>query len=83
MITGNEIHTEQFEVNGVTIKIYLTFNQETNQYTVFCKASDITGSLLWSTEILGKDGKPQTFYSLSQAITKTRSIFQVYKATTA
>lgn len=83
MIKGAEIHTEEFEINGLTVKIYLMLNQETKLYTVFCKAFDVGGSMLWSTEILDKEGKPQAFHSLTQAVTKTRSIFQTYKTVAA
>ena len=80
MITGTEIHTEQFEVGGLTIKIYVMVNQATKHYTVFCKALDPAGSMLWRTELLGRDGEPQTFHSLTHAVTKTRSIFHSQKA---
>ena len=83
MINGTEIHTEEFEVRGLTIKIYVMVNQETKHYTVFCKALDLGGSMLWRTELLGRDGKPQTFHSLTHAVSKTRAIFHTQKGVLA
>lgn len=75
-----EVHAEELDVNGLKIRIYVTLSEITKHYTVFCKAFDLSGALLWATEVLDKNGKPRSFYSLTQAISNTRTLFGVYKA---
>jgi hypothetical protein len=74
-----EQHTEELQFNGLSLKFFVSLDTSSKNYTVNCKAYDNHHSLLWATELLDQNGKPLTFHSLGAAVTKTRSIFSVYK----
>ncbi len=74
-----EVHAEDLDVNGRKIRIFISLSEESKTYTVLCKAFDHLGSLLWATDVLGQDGKPQSFHSLTNAISRTRILFGIYK----
>jgi hypothetical protein len=74
-----EVHTEELHLNGLTVKFFVKPDENSKGYTVLCKAFDRMHSLLWSTYLLDASGSPQTFITLPQAVSKTRSFFAAYK----
>jgi hypothetical protein len=76
------MHTEEIKFDGLLIKFFVTSDPTTKNYTISCKAYDSSRILLWNTPVLDQNGQPQAFHSLAAAITKSRSIFSIYKKET-
>lgn len=77
--TAAEVHTEELQLNGLTVKFFVKPDEQSKGYVVLCKAFDRMHALLWSTYLLDSAGHPQTFVTLPQAVSKTRSFFAAYK----
>jgi myosin-crossreactive antigen len=80
---GMEVHTEEFQVRGLAIKVYVRLDVITKCYTVRCKALDLNNITLWSTDLSDDQGHTLTFESLEEAVKKARSVFKVYRRTTS
>jgi hypothetical protein len=74
-----EMHTEEIEFQGLSIKFFVKPDPTSKNYVITCKAFNPSRDMLWATELLDETGKPQQFHSLATAVTKTRKIFSVYK----
>ena len=74
-----EMHTEEIEIKGICIKLFVKPDPISKNYVISCKAFNQSCDMLWTTELLDETGKPQQFHSLATAVTKTRRIFSVYK----
>jgi hypothetical protein len=74
-----EVHTEELQLNGLTVKFFVRADDESKGYVVLCKAFDRAHAMLWSTYLLDTTGNPQTFMSLPQAVSRTRAFFSAYK----
>ena len=80
MIQTAEIHTEEVDMQGLSIQVYVKVDPETRNYKLTCKAFDKKKrALLWDTDLLDEKGKPQMFYSLSTAVTRSRTILENWK----
>lgn len=77
--TATEVYTEELQLNGLTVKFFVKPDEESKGYVVLCKAFDRAHSMLWNTYLLDATGNPQTFVTLPQAISKTRTFFTAYK----
>jgi hypothetical protein len=76
---GMEMPIEEVLFDGLLIKLFVRSDPDSKHYKISCKAYDRARIMLWCTELLDQNGNPQTFHSIAAAITKSRSIFSVYK----